>query len=191
MIFLSASIPYIDNLKDEKYYFSADVIAIRDSVRALAKVAIPKSTLVWGGHPAITPLIRLALQTMDKNVNEHVTLYQSSFFENNFPEENDTFEKIIYTAAGKDKESSVNGMRNIMFSENKFKVGIFIGGMDGVEKEYELFKIHNPNSLILPVASTGAAAKIIYEKAEFEFDERLLTDYSYMNLFKSLLTNYL
>lgn len=79
MIFLSASIP--DPKRNEKYYNSADVIAIRDAVRALATIVIPKSYLVWGGHPAISPLIRYVITTMDMNVQNHITLYQSDFSE--------------------------------------------------------------------------------------------------------------
>ena len=55
-IFLSASIPLPE--RDPIFYQTADFIAIRDAVRALATIVIPKAHLVWGGHPAITPLIR-------------------------------------------------------------------------------------------------------------------------------------
>jgi hypothetical protein len=185
MIFLSASIPYKD--RDPKYYTSADVIAIRDSVRALATVVIPNSKLVWGGHPAITPLIRYVLNTMNKSVNTHVTLYQSDFFKANFPIENGTFENLIRIVENKDRDSSLLDMRSAMFKENKFSAGVFIGGMDGVEIEYEMFKSIHPNAILLPIASTGAAAKIIYEKNKSLFDKRLLTDYSYISLFKELL----
>ena len=50
-VFLSASIPYPD--RDKKFYDTADIVSIRDSVRALATVVIPKAELVWGGHPSI------------------------------------------------------------------------------------------------------------------------------------------
>ena len=95
MIFLSASIP--DPKRNEKYFNSADVIAIRDAVRALATIVIPKSYLVWGGHPAITPLIRYVMSTMEINVQNHITLYQSEFFRDIFPTENEDFENIIIT----------------------------------------------------------------------------------------------
>lgn len=39
-IFLSASIPVIG--RNEKYFNTADTIAIRDSVLALASIALPK-----------------------------------------------------------------------------------------------------------------------------------------------------
>ena len=50
-IFLSASIP--DPERDRIYYDTADIVAIRDAVRALATVIIPHSKLIWGGHPSM------------------------------------------------------------------------------------------------------------------------------------------
>src|SRR5688572_3148776 len=101
MIFLSASIP--DPRRDEKYFSTADPSAIRDAVRALATIVIPHSHLVWGGHPAITPLIHQVLMSTlsqqgfehlserspEKQSNtQHITLYQSKFFEKKFLAEN-------------------------------------------------------------------------------------------------------
>ena len=45
-VFLSASIP--DQSRHPKYYATADVIAIRDAVRALATVVIPNSKISMG-----------------------------------------------------------------------------------------------------------------------------------------------
>lgn len=185
-IFLSASIP--DPTRNVKYFDSADFIAIRDAVRALATVVIPKSRLVWGGHPAITPLIRFVVSNIMKvNIQEHVTLYQTEFFRKQFPSDNVFFEKVIITKEMEDKDSSLLEMRSRMFNENQFKAAVFIGGMDGIEQEYKLFKEAHPTALILPVGSTGAAAKILYDKLSSTVDKRLLNDYAYMHLFRSLL----
>ena len=85
----------------------------------------------------------------------------------------------------------MNDMRNAMINNNDFRVGIFIGGMEGVVSEYEQFKQRHPNALIIPVASTGAAAKIIYNSINPVPDSRLLTDYAYMALFRDLLSDYI
>jgi len=74
-IFLSASIPLVD--RDPKYFNTADNTAIRDAVIALARIVLPKAELVWGGHPSITPLIKLVLEKQQLKVEDHVTLYQS------------------------------------------------------------------------------------------------------------------
>lgn len=190
MYFLSASIP--DPKRDAKYFDTSDLVAIRDSVRALAAIVIPKSHLVWGGHPAITPLIRYALGNIDSFAQEHVTLYQSLFFDQAFPEVNKKIENIIKVQGGENKEESLRILRNTMFNDYKqqFTAGIFIGGMEGVETEFRQFREFNPEALLVPVASTGAAAKLIFDslfEANYHLDLRLLNDYAYIDLFKSIL----
>lgn len=188
-VFLSASIPYPD--RDKKFYDTADIISIRDSVRALATVVIPKAHLIWGGHPSITPLIRFVLDKMNVELNKHVTLYQSLFFEEYFPPDNFAFENIVLTEKGNNRDESLELMRSKLINENDFKVGIFIGGMEGINDEYLMFKERHPNALILPIASTGAAAKILYESQPQAYDIRLKNDYAYMALFRDLLHDYI
>jgi hypothetical protein len=188
-IFLSASIPYPN--RNRKFYDTADIIAIRDSVRALATIVIPFTKLIWGGHPSITPLIRFVMEKMNTNLKEHITLYQSNFFKDSFPEDNFFFEDIKLVPENSDRESSLIDLRNAMITTNDYKVGIFIGGMEGVIEEYKFFKEVHPEALFLPVASTGVAAKIIYDQMILKPDERLLNEYTYMALFKDLLNNYL
>lgn len=184
-IFLSASIPLEE--RDPKYFGTADVIAIRDAVRALATVVIPHARLVWGGHPAITPLIRYVMRRMNSSVRDHVTLYQSRFFERYFPEDNKWFEEVVIVPPNEDREASLLDMRRQMFEEHEYSAGIFIGGMEGVEDEFLLFKESHSNARLLPVASTGAAAKFLYEGMRDRLDSRLENDYAYMALFNDLL----
>ena len=189
-VFLSASIPYPD--RDKKYYDTADIVSIRDAVRALATVVIPQAHLIWGGHPSITPLIRFVMDRMDIKSKDHVTLYQSLAFQKSFPKDNGAFENIVLTPIinHSDKESVIF-MRKRMIEDNDFKVGIFIGGMEGINDEYLMFKERDPNALILPIASTGAAARILYENKPQAYDIRLMNDYAYMALFRDLLQDYI
>jgi hypothetical protein len=188
-IFLSASVP--DPARNEQFYGTADIIAIRDAVRALASVVIPKAHLIWGGHPAITPLIRYVFERINRDIKNHVTLYQSDFFREYFPEDNLLFENKVITEAKNDRKSSLKYMREKML-DNNFSAGIFIGGMEGVLDEFELFKMYNPGALIIPVASTGAAAKMIFNKLtemnEINNMDKLLNDYAYMAIFKDVLS---
>ncbi len=188
-VFLSASIPYPD--RDKKFYDTADIVGIRDAVRALATVVIPKAHLIWGGHPSITPLIRFVMGKMNADLKKHITLYQSLYFEDHFPADNFAFENIILTEKKINREVSLEIMRNKLIAENDFKVGIFIGGMEGVSEEYEMFTQRHPYALSLPVASTGAAAKLVYDKQPQKFDSRLQNDYAYMALFRELLSDYI
>lgn len=182
-VFLSASIPLAD--QDPKYFDTADNTAIRDAVIALARIVLPNAQLVWGGHPSITPLIAAVLKKLEINVQEHVTLYQTNYYAKKFPSANKSFERLILTDDLQNKDKSIALMRQKMIIENDFCAAIFIGGMKGVEEEYKLFKNSHPDSPVFPIASTGAASKILYLEHKFE-DERLLTDFCYLPLFDEL-----
>ena len=187
-IFLSASIPLPE--RDEKYIGTADIIAIRDAVIALTTVVLPHHRLIWGGHPSITPLIYYVMERLNLNIQEHITLYQSRFFEKYFPEDNNKFENIVFTdVVDNDREKSLLYMRHKMLDESEFSAGIFIGGMEGVEEEYDMFIEKHPKALALPIASTGAAAKKIYDERFTDKNERLVKDYAYMSLFQKCLIN--
>lgn len=186
-IFLSAGVPTMD--RPAKYYYTADVIAIRDSVIALASTVLAAKGyhLIWGGQPAITPLIALVLERYELKMENKVTLYQSYEFEKFFPKENAEVGQIIYTEKKENAEASLLLMRRKMIGENDYAAAVFIGGMEGVEKEYNMFKEFHLGVPCLPIASTGAAAKILYDEHPGEFDKRLLTELSYTSLFKELL----
>ncbi|MEO9849544.1 MAG: hypothetical protein ABJE80_14155 [Reichenbachiella sp.] len=188
-VFLSASIPYPD--RDKKFYDTADIVSIRDAVRALATVVIPKAHLIWGGHPSITPLIRFVLERMDIDLKKHVTLYQSLFFEDKFPKDNFAFENIVLTPKEEGLVESLATMRKSLIEDNEFKVGVFIGGMEGINDEYEIFVKAHPEAIILPMASTGAASKFLYDRFEQNLDKRLLKDYAYMALFRDFLKDFI
>lgn len=212
-IFLSASIPLPE--RHPKYYESADIIAIRDAVIALSRLVLAKHRIIWGGHPSITPLIYYVIERMLINklkrddwelplnkkerdtierklkgeIQQHVKIYQSLYFKDKFIPENEKFENITYTDAFEDIPSSIQHMRQQMFSENDFVAAVFIGGMEGVEDEYKMFREYHPSALLLPIASTGAAAKIVYDTMlpiEMK-EEKLLKDYNYTSLFQKYL----
>ncbi|MBO0952900.1 SLOG domain-containing protein [Fibrella forsythiae] len=186
-VFLSASIPLPE--RDAKYFETADIVAIRDCIIALTTVVLPKYKLIWGGHPSITPLIYYVMNRIDLNIQNHVQLYQSIWFKDIFPQGNNEFENIVYTEKLQDKSASVNLMRQQMLSENEYSAAIFIGGMDGIEEEFVMFRDKYPDILVLPIASTGAATKIIYDTLlpDIFKNERLLKDYGYMSLLQDLL----
>lgn len=185
-IFLSASIPLQE--RNPLYIETADIIAIRDAVIALTTVVLPRYRLIWGGHPSITPLIYHVMEKLNLNIQEHVTLYQSRFFEKSFPKDNNKFENTVLTdIVDGDRESSLLHMRCRMLGEYEFAAGIFIGGMEGVEKEYDMFIEKHPKALVLPIASTGAGAKKIYDERFTDKNERLVKDYAYMSLFQKYL----
>ena len=186
-IFLSASVPLEE--RDHKYFESADVIAIRDSVIALASSVLANQSyhLIWGGHPSITPLITLVLDRYCLKMSDRVTLYQSYEFEDKFPPENKDVGIRIYTDKKENRDASLLEMRQHMLGDNDFVAAVFVGGMEGVEDEYALFRQFHPDVPCLPIASTGAAARLLYDEHPGEFDTRLLSEMSYTSLFKELL----
>jgi hypothetical protein len=56
-IFLSASVPLPD--WDHRFFETADVLSIREAIKALVETALPTGRITCGGHPAITPLLAL------------------------------------------------------------------------------------------------------------------------------------
>lgn len=184
-IFLSASVPEPGN----KFYEALDVIAIRDAVIALASAVLanPNYHLIWGGHPSITPLITLVLERYNLKMSDKVTLYQSEHYREQFPPENEDVGIRIITKDEGDEKESLKLMREKMIGDNDYVAAVFIGGKDGVFEEFKLFQCYHPDALVLPIASTGAASRNLYEMHLKKFDKRLLTELSYTTLFKELL----
>lgn len=187
-LFLSASVPLAD--RDPRYHETADVIAIRDAVRALTTAVLPHAELHWGGHPSITPLIKAVAEDIGLMSKQHVHLYQSEYFRPVMPEDNDAFEDVIIVPRTDTRESSLENMRHVMLSATRFDAAVFIGGMEGVEDEFRLFRSLHPNAAAYPVASTGAAARLLYERHRGELDlpSGLADDYAYASMFRDLLS---
>jgi hypothetical protein len=186
-IFLSASVP--DPRRHPRYHTTADIIAIRDSVRALATVVLPHALLFWRGHPAITPLIRVVAENVGITGADRVRLYQSAWFSDVLPSDNAAFERYVLTPKMETLDASLRVMREKMLADAAFDAAIFIGGMEGVEDEYRMFRQRHPNAGVFPVASTGAAAAIIYERelSLLRFPEALKDEFAYPTLFRRLL----
>jgi hypothetical protein len=187
-IFLSASVPL--PTRDRAYFDTADVIAIRDAIRALTMVVIEEQAqLVFGGHPAITPMIRLQIAQTNTPVGDRVVMFQSRYFEHEFPGDNSAFERVELTdAVNSDREASLELMRRAMLS-TPFDAGLFIGGMDGVELEYAMFERLQEGIPAFPIASTGAAAARLYNanlRLQRAYPE-LRDEISYLTLMRSLI----
>jgi hypothetical protein len=184
-LFLSASVP--DIRRHPKYHETADRSAIRDAIRALVTVALPTMTLVWGGHPAITPLIRVVVDSLGYTGTSRVRLFQSEYFRGVMPVDNASFESVVVIqGVGENRDASLERMRHEMLTSEPFEAGVFIGGMEGVESEYQMFRRLHPHAKALPIASTGAAARIIFERFQYTMPE-LETDLAYQSLFRRLL----
>jgi hypothetical protein len=180
-IFLSAGVP--DPKRGPEYAATADTVAITAAVSALVYVTLGRRPLVWGGQPAITPMIWVVAQEIGVDYGRWVRLYQSRFFQDEFAEDNARFQNVIYTdSVANDREKSLLAMRERMFCENTFKAAVFIGGMDGIVNEFEMFRRLQPNAAVVPVISTGGAVLKVAELLG-SVDSDLRDDLDYVALF--------
>src|SRR5713226_2542381 len=85
-IFLSASVP--DPKRGKKFAKTADTVAITAAVSALLYVTLGRRLLVWGGHPAITPMVLVVAEDLGVDYGSWVKLYQTQYFKDEFPEDN-------------------------------------------------------------------------------------------------------
>jgi SLOG cluster3 family len=155
-IFLSAGVP--DPKRGPEYAKTADAVAITAAVSALVHVALGRRLIVWGGHPAITPMVWVVAEGLGLNYAEWVKLYQSKHFSDDFPEDNQRFLNVTFTDdVSQNRERSLRRMREQMFTDYNFSAAVFIGGMGGIVDEYDLIKKMQPNAVAVPVTSTGGA----------------------------------
>jgi hypothetical protein len=180
-IFLSAGVP--DPKRGSKYAETADTVAITSAVSALVHVTLGRRPLVWGGQPAITPMIWVVAQDVGIDYGRWVRLYQSRYFQDEFPEDNERFQNVTFTEDVKrNREDSLLRMRQRMFTEHVFKAAIFIGGMGGIVQEFELFRKLQPHAAVVPVVSTGGATLEVAARME-PLPPDLTTERDYVALF--------
>jgi len=181
-IFLSASVP--DPKQSPRYASTADSVAITAAVGALVYVTLGRRMLVWGGHPAITPMIWVVAESIGVDYGKWVKLYQSRYFKDDFPEDNERFQNVRFTdAVNDDRADSLRLMRERMFQEQNFEAAVFIGGMEGIVEEFDLFTKFQPDAQILPIASTGAAAIELADRLKSPPKGDLQDDLDYVSLF--------
>jgi hypothetical protein len=188
LVFVSASVPDPRRPGEEHFAATADNVAIRDAITALVHVVTPAATLVFGGHPAITPMVArvaLALHTID-----HVRIHQSAWFQPFFPEENRAFRSLVLTPRASTQQQSLDDMRRVMLDQ-PFDAAFFIGGMKGVLDEFEALQGRQAPPRCYPVATTGGAAAVIAERLHPALAHaglgELFTSYDYVPLFRRLL----
>lgn len=96
-IFLSASVPLVGR---GNYHETADPFLIQCAVREPAMAVIKTQQIIWGGHPAITPMNSWSIcEDLGIDYAKSVVLYQSRFFEDRFPEENKNFGNVVFVDA--------------------------------------------------------------------------------------------
>ncbi|MEF7612995.1 hypothetical protein V4F39_03660 [Aquincola sp. MAHUQ-54] len=157
-IFMSASVPLPGRAPFDQ---DCEPQMIQSAVSALATVALGRKTLVWGGHPAITPMLWASAQDLGVQYATAVRLFQTKFIPTeDFPEENKHFANVTYVeAVDGDCTKSLLAMRVAMLQSTKFDAAVFIGGMDGIIDEHALFSQMHANARCIVIGNTGGAAR--------------------------------
>lgn len=183
-IFLSASVPYREPFVN---YF--DAIAIRESVLALVSICVRERDLVFGGHPAISPLVEHAARSLGALNRVHI--FQSNFFRDKIPPVAREFPNLHWTRKASDISTSLTVMRKKMIGFRDYGAAVFIGGMEGLFEEVEIFKEAHPASPIIPVASTGGAAKDLLDRGEGPQSPTVIHSLKEENRYRMLLSELL
>ena len=193
-VFLSAGLP--DPSKPH-FVAASDPVDVAAAVKALLFVVLGRRRLIWGGQPAITPIVWSVAQSLGVDYRDWVTLYQSEYFADRYPEDNARFENTRYVAAAPEiagqsederRRASLLAMRTAMLTENGFETAIFVGGMLGIVDEFELVGELCPAARRIPVLSTGGATALLGERLGPNAAnlDRLRSDVDYVPLFFEL-----
>lgn len=149
-----------------------DCAAVRDALLAFVQVLLPASHVYFGGHPTITRLLAHVLEEKGQTcLAEHFSLYQSKFFAQKFPPENNIFSSRMITtdivgdgSSDRSRDMSLTKMREAMLDpEHSIELCIFMGGKEaGLAEELGIVQRNFPRALILPLAMTGGYSAKIY-----------------------------
>lgn len=183
-VFLSASIP-----SRPPYVGTADPYLIREAVLALVSVVTQETELVFGGHPAISPLVEHAASTL--GTTDRVHIFQSEHFRGQLPPEALRFKNLRMTKTGPDLAGSLLIMRKEMIAFRTFGAAVFIAGMEGIHEELKVFQDICPTGKLFPIGSTGgASAELLQQQIgpqSHTARQELLTQFRYKNLFRRIL----
>ena len=116
---------------------------------------------------------------LDVSYADSFVLYQSEFFEPDFPEENERFRNVrrVPSVEG-DRASSLLRLREQMLDHPDLNAGVFIGGMPGVEDEYWMLRESRPEVRRFVISSTGGAAARLGDMEQDQSSVEMGIDYA-------------
>jgi len=173
-IFLSVSLPSAD--RHQNYYLNTNPLNITNAVVSFIESILKRNgKIIFGGHPTISPLVLTVAKKFIPILNGEkdpvrIYIYQSEMFKDKISKfTNELLDlgigKIIWTKSFNDlREKSLYDMRVQMLKQHNISAGIFIGGMEGIEEEFDLFKEIYPETPMYLIGSSGGATKILFEK---------------------------
>lgn len=196
-LFLSAGVPFErthgtpEQMRDNRLYLPPQRTEIRTAVVQLARFAFTRDVqLVFGGHPAVSPLVLETTRAVPPSREPRVFVFQSAYFEHVLPIAtmklaNWSHGRLLWTrsdgppqapgAPGDPgaREASLRLMRESMVTVPGLVGAVFIGGMDGIEAEADLFRGFQPHLPRYALPGTGSAAKRLFRANPPAFSGRL------------------
>lgn len=167
--------------------------------------------IVFGGHPSISPLVTMIatefriskeIENVERNERDEklISIFQSKAYQKVIPKEttnlfNLGYSEIVWTDSIDGEEydpnikrtsqcnKSLEHMRKKMM-QGKINALVCIGGMEGVESEFDLFSELHPNKPIFVLKSTGGASMILAKKFSNRKNVRIIDDIDYPSLKK-------
>lgn len=190
-VFLSASVP--DVKRAERYNRIEDAaFEIEQAVISLARAVFSEGgRLVFGGHPAISPLVAMVVgeyreprfaEGADERRTPPVEIYQSRAFEGYLPDDTLLMHRLGYAsihwvdavdgerfnpeAPVEDVQctKSLRGMRETMLESSNPDAMVCIGGMEGLESELAVALERGRPFPIYVLERTGGAAALLRER---------------------------
>lgn len=194
-LFLSASIP-----DPERWSGPFDPLEITDAVVSLARASLTRGyVLVTAAHPTIAPLLLYVAAEFPPEQVGRVRVYQSLLFEDVLPTATRRFEadgvgEVIWTEAVEGEspvpgewEGSLRQMREQMLVETEPVAAFFIGGMEGIPAEFDLFTSLYSDRPTYAVGRPGGEAHDLVELSPAHLRSRLLDSGVYPALWWAVL----
>ena len=190
LVFLSASFPSSD--RDSRYFETTDPDELTQAIVSLARATFAADgRLLFGGHPSVSPLVMMiADEYLPADPEERlplvesrgfpVVIYQSAAFRPWISEATERMQRlnlgeITFTPLAPDETlagvtapspllfpASLDLMRREMMARPRLAGAVFVGGMEGIKAEAELFqKLHGDLPAYFVGAPGGAAREIL------------------------------
>lgn len=173
-IFLSASFP-VDERRAE-YAALPDPVEITDAVVAVTRAVLTAGAkLVYGGHPAISPLI-LSVATEFTGYRTDmpfIIIYQSRRYADRITPH---IRELAATGAGEIVmvDGDLEAMRHKML-DSELAAAIFIGGMQGIADEFDLFRKRHEHAPVYCFGAPGGRAADLASAIATEGDHKGFT----------------
>jgi hypothetical protein len=187
-VFLSASVP-VPKRAEQYHRIEGAHFEIEQAVISLARAVFAESGgLVFGGHPAISPLVAMVAgeyreprfaESREEKPAAPIRIFQSRAFEGFLPSDTLLMYQLGYATItwidALDGEKfdptieyrqppcpkSLDAMREAMILWTNPEAMVCIGGMEGVEREFEMFRQLRSNGSVYTLERTGGAASLL------------------------------